>query len=696
MKTRFFSATPAVLIGLVLCSQSAMAQTTSVQIFGAVNVRSSESSATHATPDIFSSTTQNLTCGASPSAILSGPLMNGGGTAPALTEGGALQGGGSLLVDNNILVTVTAGETVNAANVCTGGTSDGNFPDGTFGNLGPNCFTSGYQGIAGSLIGDDPDTAEVPANTGPTIDYLGGVAQIDISSLLVPGAQQSVNIGLADYGGELVSSTIFLTTNCTVGGVTGPATVSGNPISGTNDQGTTQTFNFNTLTGQQVGFVYDVTNANTQGTLNQNQDGSIPQTSDMPVDPSTFQPSYVAGTSFATSNCLVHTGELLADGTTQACKLYTLTCVNPLNSNEAGANCPVSAVNNEVIQDVFDGPQFNLQDIFTPFGTFHEGIGLLMASEPWPMTSGAPSPQPGPCTFDPSSGLGSVPCPQNLLISFSGPGGFGGKGLTTNPNSTFISIYGVPEDLTSVSVTGELPDHWVNTSTPKVKFVSQAPNLSTAALVQNGRGMKPLPGAKNYIPAPIASITYGISPANSVPLPINEPIAGDTTLESSADCAAAPFTAKKEPNFAPPVQTLPTLEDGQYLLHYYAEDCAGTQELEFTKAPVTESWSTNFYTVPINVDTTPPAINNLSLSPAGPSFEMNSKVYATFNCTDAATGAGVVQCGANTYAPESTYATGTLTVKLSTVPAGSKTFTVYAVDGAGNVTSTSIHYTVTK
>jgi hypothetical protein len=678
---------------LTVCANVSDAQTTSNQVFSAVDTRTSLSTAGSATPDTYNTSTLNLTCSTSPIvATLSGPLMNSSGTAPQLTSSNALQAGGNLLVDNNIFVSVTphGGNASAFVNVCpvTDYTSPG---DGVYTN---NCFTTGYTNPAtasnyppGPLSGQDPDTYELGAG-GPTVDYVGGAPPIDISSSLVSG-QQNLTIAEEDEGGDLTASSMFLTTNCTVGGVTGPATVSGNTItSGSSPQGLTQAFNFSTGTGQQVGFVYDLSTANTANTLTENTSGVIPRTSDAPLDPETYQPDLVPGTSFATSNCLIHTGELLPSGN-PACKLYTLECFTQTDTTPAGAQCPVSTVANEVIEDIFDGPPFTLQNIYTPVGpTLHEGIGLLMASEDWSASNG------GNCTFDPASGLEGLPCPQNLLNSFTGPGGFGGTGQTTHPNSTFISLYGVPEDRTSVYAAGELPDHWVNTSTPKVYFQTIAPNFSKGASVLSGGKLVPLPGASSYVPAPIQSITYGISPAGNVPLPINEPIAGDTVLPSGADCSAIPFTAPTVPNFVPAVQTLPYLPDGQYLLHYYAEDCAGTQELAFSEAPNTGSWSTNFYTYPIDIDTTPPVVNGLALTTSAP-YKVGSAVYATYSCSDLASGSGVVLCGVNIYAPQSTYSTGMLKTKVYTGSAGAQTFTVYAIDGAANISSQTIHYTVT-
>jgi hypothetical protein len=694
--------------GVVLCAQALVAQTTT-QLFGPVDPAGSNPSANYSAPYAFNTATLNLTCTASPiQATLSGP------------------GGGNLLVDNNIIVTVTpANEPAQAAvNVCP--VTD------VLGGAGlyyENCFNSTYANAAinGSILGMDPDTASIPGNSGGTIDAVGGVLPVSLVMPIVPvldssgsagnvptdpnagspvglvSGAQSVTIALDDEGGEVASSSIFLNTNCILNGVSS-GMISGNPITGSSGQKQTFTFNSNPGNGtptnpsQIVSLTYDVSQVNPT-TINNN--GSTPQTTDAPVTQSEFQTAYVPGTSFATSNCLLHTGEVLPGTTTQACKLYTLECISPSTGLAAGANCPVSSELNEAVSDVFDGPQFALQNIYTPVGVFHEGIGLLMASDSWSSSSG------GPCSFAedaPGTPVANLPCPQNLLVSFSGPGIFAGKGLTTNPNSTFVSIAGVPEDHTSVVVAGQWPDNWVNNSTPKIYFNSQAPNLK-GAYTLNGNKHVPLPAASSYIPAPIASITYGISPANStLPVPASEPISTDNTV-SSAACPTVLPSSPTEPNFATgPVslqfpnegQSAP-LPDGQYLLHYFAQDCAGTQELQFTLNNINNvpTWSTNFYTVPLNIDTTPPKVNGLTITTAGAPYKIGQTLTATFNCSDLNTGAGVVLCGVNVYAPQTKYTTTDIgTLKLNFTANSTGKFTVYVADGAGNTNSATVTYTL--
>ena len=156
----------------------------------------------------------------------------------------------------------------------------------------------------------------------------------------------------------------------------------------------------------------------------------------------------------------------------------------------------------------------------------------------------------------------TLPCPQNLLTSFGGPGGFTGQGALTHPNSTFISIAGVPEDLTSISVPGEGQDHWNKTSTPKVYFSTQAPNLSKGATVLNSAN-KPvaLPVASKYIPAPIKSISYGVTPVGSVcPCPSMSRFRL-TARFCPRRLAPAPLPkTPTEPNFAPAPVTLASLQ----------------------------------------------------------------------------------------------------------------------------------------
>lgn len=347
-------------------------------------------------------------------------------------------------------------------------------------------------------------------------------------------------------------------------------------------------------------------------------------------------------------------------------------------SAESGAQCPVSSLPNELFQDVFDGPSFTLPDISTPNGlTFHEGVGFLMANEGW---------TGGPCSFDPASGLADLPCPQNLLSNFSGPGLYIETGHTSHPNSTFIPVAQVPEDLTTVIVAGQEPGGWIHSSTASVTLSSQPPVLAGTNL----------PGAATFVAAPIQSITYGISAANNVPAPAS-PAATDSVVENTIPCPS-PANPLDPPAtvFATPTQSLSGLADGSYLLHYYAEDCAGTEELKFTK-DASGNWSTSYYTVPINIDTIAPMVaSGPVLSPAvgsSGSYAVGQAVTATYSCTDERS--GIVRCGSSTYLPNAAMlSTGAITSRVDTSTPGTKTYTVTAMDAAGNQSSASIHHYV--
>jgi uncharacterized repeat protein (TIGR01451 family) len=655
MKHFAFSRIVIIAAWFTAAASVANAQTNSILVFGPADVRlSTTGTGFGQSAAVFNSSSLLLNCGSAPiHAVLS--------STP--------DGTGNVLVDNFINLTVTTpnGVSTGPTNICRGGVFDTS-PTGR--QL--DCFTAAYRATASSLIGQDPDTF---AST-------DGVTPIDISSALQPGPIQ-VQLDLVDTGSFLASSSIYLNTSCTQTGVTGPAKITGNPIPQTNPPASalTQQFPFDPTANQQVEFVYDLSVAQTAGQLTITND-STPITSDLPIDSTTFQAIWVPGTSFATSNCMVHTGELLPSGQS-ACKLFTLECQVGATSGPTGAQCPISQIRNEIFQDVFDGPPITLPDIPTPNGpTFHQGVGFLMAKEGW--TGGS-------CTFDPASGLSAVICPQNLLTDFSGPGIFFQTGIGDHPNSTFIAISSVPEDLTTVTVEGQQPGGWINTQTSTVNFSSQPPNLT---------GVSPaLPGQSSFVPSPIQSITYGIAATSAVPQP--SPmflIPTDTVIPSPTACPA-PTNPSQPPasTFAPPPQTVTFPSDGQFFLHYFAQDCAGTEELKFTE-DATGSWSTSFFTIPVNIDTVTPTVSAITLSPApstnggvANSYALNQPVKATYSCSDNLS--GVVTCGTSTY-PPGTLQTPAITSQVDTSAPGTKSFVVSVMDAAGNHTTASVSYQV--
>lgn len=678
---------------LLLASQlPAFAQTqTPIQLFGSTLVRLSTSGASDAHPVIFNSSNVNLTCSSPIKAVLSSTR----------------DGLGKVLLDNYVQVSVTspAGVSSTPVNVCASPFSQGGQ------NGSPvSCFNPAYQTAATGFIGADMNLYA------PT----GGVPPIDVSSFLTPGNQQ-MTIELVDTGYYITNASLYLVTSCTQGGVTGPATVTGNPIPATNPppDKLTQDFDFNPSTGQTVGFTYDISTSQQNGKLTI-ADNTIPNATDMPLDPALWQPQYATGTSFATSSCIVHRGEILNGQA--ACKLYTLTCQVGTGLASTGAQCPVSQLRDEVFADRFTGPAFTLPDITGTNGKiFHQGVGLLMAAEGW---------TGGNCVFDTASGLQSNDCPQNLLTFFSSPGivaptplassstlgltarsrlispqglsakiSLGGNdfdeeldinGTGTHPNSTFVSVSGVPEDLTTVTVTGA-HSGWINAHTVNVALSSEPPVLPNT-----------VPNYQNFHASPIQTITYGLAPASTI-LSTKFAIPGDTTLTNSAGCPspASPSTPLAA-IYAPPTQTLSIPIDGLYSLHYFAQDCAGTEELKFTSVG-TGGWATSFFSVPVNVDTVAPVVSSgpvlspapITIKTTPNAYAIGQKVYAGFTCTDNAS--GLASCGASTWSAPGTLSSGALSSLIDTSTPGNRTFTITPTDIAGNTgLPVTVSYAVVK
>ncbi|HET9101178.1 MAG TPA: Ig-like domain-containing protein [Acidobacteriaceae bacterium] len=646
---------------LALAVPVAIAQNSNIAVFAPVYVRpalgSTSGQPDKSTPPVnFNTSTLNLNCSVSPiqAVLTSSPSA---GTTNA-----------NLLVDNFINLTVTPGTSGTAAetpvDICSGGTSNSSSSSGT--DHSQECYTPGFSSAVGNLVGQNPDT------------FVGtyGVAALDISSNLLSGPQQA-RFDLANSGDYLASSSLYLNTNCTQIGISGQVNLTGNTISSSN---ITQNYSIDSTSNQKFQFVYDLSKAQQAGSLSITS-GTVPYIAEIPVDPTTFEATLAPRTSFATSSCMIHTGELLNG--LPACALYTLQCTSGASTTPSGAQCPVSSLPNEIFQDVFDGPSFTLPDIATPNNgpTFHEGVGFLMASEGW---------TGGPCTFDAASGLQELTCPQNLLADFSGPGLYTSSGYTSHPNSTFIPVTGVPEDLTTVTVQHQHPGYWVNTQNPVVTLSSQPPVVAGTNL----------PGSSSFIASPIQSIIYGISSANSVQPSPSAPASTDTTVASDVVCPLQANPSDPAATiFATPNETLTVPADGKYLVHYFAKDCAGTEELQFTQNASTSSWSTSYYTYPINVDTVSPIVNSgPTLSPAANTlilgdYIVGQAVTATYSCTDERS--GVVTCGSSTYSPASTTLnTGTITSNVNTSKTGAQTYTVDAIDAAGNQSSKSSNYTV--
>jgi hypothetical protein len=278
-------------------------------------------------------------------------------------------------------------------------------------------------------------------------------------------------------------------------------------------------------------------------------------------------------------------------------------------------------------------------------------------------------------------------CPQNPLTSFLGDFRSGSGGSTTN--STFIVVAGVPLPYTLAWFT---PNRfgWSNSGNVAVNFLSVPPWL-------------PQSNSNGFIAAAIQTLTYGIDDL-SVPVDTSLPITGDVTLPKTNPvvCPLVP-TAGAEPLLTS--DTVSALSEGSHVLHYFASDCAGTEELVFTPNTANPNSWTSFKTLTIKVDTTLPFVvgGGPALSPPGLTYVLNQSVTASYSCSDpagsgGAAPSGVVVCGPAGALPIFPVAnTGILTSKVNTSSLGMKTFTVNVQDLAGNVgTPVSVTYTVIK
>jgi hypothetical protein len=211
-------------------------------------------------------------------------------------------------------------------------------------------------------------------------------------------------------------------------------------------------------------------------------------------------------------------------------------------------------------------------------------------------------------------------CPQNPLTEFYGaqdskPGG------PVSPNSIFVPAVNMPLPFTAATdTTSSGGNNWNNSTTVGLKFVANP------AVCPSGNSAC-APPANGFIAAPIQSETYGFTPANAaVPdttFPITNP--PDTVLANGGSCPATtpgPFTATSSA----------VLTEGIYNMHYFATDCALTEELVFLSGDTpSQNWA-SFRTLQIGVDTTAPTVACGSPSPAANTNGWNNTAV-TVACT---------------------------------------------------------------
>jgi hypothetical protein len=430
-----------------------------------------------------------------------------------------------------------------------------------------------------------------------------------------------------------------------------------------------QTFTFNPP-GNNTEDVY--TADYSHGTSLTNPDAT-PLISSLQITPADW-PTWVNGTPFATTSCIPTNG---ANGN---CVSKKQLCTTPTNATPAGDNCPVSSDKNIILSATFDAPTF-------PDGTV---FGVAEGNDTW--TGGV-------CSFVLGSAEGPLSCPQNGLVSFTGPGEYTGSRGTKSTNSVYVWYTGLRAPSTQVSGFVNAAG-WTNTATPKGNFTGTPPT-------------PPNPNSNNMVVAPIASITYGVNDANQLPPSTVLPVPGDTTLTNPTPLNNTPGCPNPIPaqpplpsSFTTAQVTLGPFADGSSnRLHYFTTDCADTEDLKFTKNLLTGIWSTNFNSININVDLTAPKISGPTLSPASTtnngvanSYLLGQSVTASYSCSDplpigGGLASGVAMCGSNNTNGVQTTPTFTSPVPTSTV-GNSLNFTVNAADVAGNTATSSAPYKV--
>jgi len=407
----------------------------------------------------------------------------------------------------------------------------------------------------------------------------------------------------------------------------------------------TVTATFNNAENNVVQEIVDFSGAFGNGSI-RIIDGTQMNVANQAIVPSTWQPTWVPGTPFATSSCWPHNGE------GNNCKLYIDLCTNNNSGTQAGANCPTSDPPSILVTDNFSGPKIDPSTLGP-----NTGFGLLEAPDNW---------QGGPCAFTVPSSAAGEPCPQNVLTSLTGDPS--PTGTVPHFNSTFIAIYGVAQPGTNIVLNPAANGNgWINNNSLAYPSVSATFTTSTQP--------PPSPNPNNYVQSDVARLMYSFSNTN----PPSE------LIPSTVLPAPVPPSAVTSYTF--PVQSLGSLADGRYVLNYQGQDDHGTRELLFS-LDANHNYSTAGKTLAVNIDTTKPT-ESVSLAS---SVYLNSPLSANYTCSD--TLSGVATCRGVNYTP-AVPTTPNVNVPLSTSSVGPHVFSVTATDAAGNTSTTSVNYNIT-
>jgi hypothetical protein len=594
-----------------------------IRLFDPVNVASSNPNASLPNPFTFGSTTLNLSCPASPTATLS--------SSP--------DGGGNVLVDNFVTLAVNGnafGSGSPAGNVCTGGTFD--VLNGTIDEQ--DCFTTNYQSPAGQglLSNDDPDTF---TNAGNSVlqtypNNAGGVSPINVQEAFGSGPQTAV-FSLLDGGGYMTSTTLYLVTSCSLTNAT-----SGSETGNSTQLQPSQTLSFDTVVDHLDQYAFNYSLVPVGSITNPN---ATPVVTNNSITPEAYA-TLVQYTPFAGTTCI----PLASLGGN--CALKTQVCTLPGSAAASGANCPQSTA----------GPDFLYTATFDPVTpiTTNTTFGFLEFNDL------------GGCPLD--GPAANSPCPQNGLVSFSGPGVNSAQKGAGSTNSSGIVIAGVTPPTTTVAVTPFFTSgstNWTNAS-PTVTFTGNPAALTSY--------VAPI----NFIEYGVNPISEGLPPTFPIPFPGNSTFSADTTF-TAASCPSTIPALPIPPSFGPESATLgPYGDAASYLLHYSTTDCAATHELFFTDN--NGSWSTSFKSLTLTTDALPPTIS-ITAPAAATAYSAYQKVKAAYACTD--TESGVASCSGTL--PVNSYIDTAPTNGLSTP----KSFTVNAMDNVGNAAPpVTVNYSV--
>ncbi len=603
-----------------------------IELFASLNINPSLFSGTtwENTPptagEAVKTTTINLSCPASPAAILSS-------TPDGLSN---------VFQDNTIQTTNTYQTTSDeepttttalTTNVCYGG--DLNFDNFPFPAGTSNCFQPSYESAATNYLTQNPDLAISPISEGAPGSFVAtyGVQPLNLMDALLPGSEsplyapilvqgnQSLNVQLVDAGGDLGAATLQLVTNCMPAGITPGGSITGNPITPGNISSQTQTFSFENSPGQNVGFTSSVAVAVENGLVIPS--GTTPIATDIGIPQQLFS-QLVANTSAGPAVCLRLTSEV--DSFNQPmCKGFLLQCEAPNDGSISGNNCvpTLSAARNLFASAQFDSPDappntnflgsacsFYLTGMLVSGDTCLPasppnsltGPGLLLGSDGWTCVASATNlttctpavanttTAASPATYSSAncSLTGSLTgnlCPLDTLTQFLGGADPLHGSTTPGTNSIYVPVVNMPLPVTQTTITGRNGAGWVKSAPVGVGFVSNQASYSPTSTN---------PVANNFTPAPPYSVTYGVSPAldshgNPIVLDTTYPISTDTTLYNSntninfgnASPGSPLCTIGTTPNPFTPSASLSATE-GIYNLHYFTTDCALTEELLFT------------------------------------------------------------------------------------------------------------------